>query len=367
MTIDEMKSRVTELNSKIAEVNNIRNQSIGKREALAEKFSTLTEQYEQAYGVDVRQREAMDAEIAKILAEKEQEVNKVSEALDLIERGKYGDAERLLTGTTEVDEEVKRMAAEQAERERQAKEEASAERAEVRSDVKAIKSGEQAVGVVNVDIPIPHNAVPVTTQPTTTVAEPTPVVEEQPQAEPAVTEPPVASPAPTGGKSQMLDQSISDALREVFNTDPVKPSTASQVIPSVPNATQTGVGAAPNAPTPAPIPNTPPVGAVQGVADFVSENRNAEAPAVQSAVEMFSNPVPTAPSVPSTPTPAVPNTPTSVGAGNPVSQNVDDFMSQMGLGSPAPSVPTPSVPANGEKPKSFDAVFGGSAFGAPKQ
>lgn len=324
MTLDEMLTKVNAINQQVAEKNAIRNQSIGKRDTLAEKFSAMVASYKEKYGVDLSNREAMDAEIAKVLAEKEKETAILSQALSLIDNGKYVDAERLLTGTTEADEEIKRFAMERAQKEQQAKAETKEERAEVREIEKEIKAGN--VTVATPDITVPN----------------VPVTPVEQNATPTMQSVPVDDPAPV---------SISDELRQIFDTSPktipnqpinvdavnevqvapppvmdvpVAPPLVSDTIPAVPNAVSSPVGQAVQSPT---------------------------SNSVSSAVDMFSNGSDTA----------------STSGSSPILSGVDEFMSSMGLAQPSAPVASPMTQPSAptaEKPKSFDAIFGGTAFNA---
>lgn len=333
MTLDEMLKQVNDINAKIAEKNAIRNQSIGKRDTLAEKFSTMVEEYKGKYGVDLSSREAMDAEISKVLAEKEEETSILSQALSLIESNKFVDAERLLTGTTETEEEIKRFALEREQKEQQAKEEAKEERAEVRETEKEIKAGNVTVATPEVQMPDVPVAMPST--PTPAPVQPTEPVQP---AEP-------------------VSVSIADELREIFDTTP-------KVIPNQ-NQSVTEIPSVPNAPTAPAMPTAPTM--PTAVPDVPNASSNA--------------PTSIASETPSSPTASVVNemfNSAVESASSPILSGVDEFMSSIGMAQPStptmPSTPpvsqpmaqpsAPSAPTPAEKPKSFDAIFGGTAFKA---
>lgn len=93
--IKQLNDRVTQLNSRAAQVNNERNQNIGKRDTLIQQREKLLQQYKEKYGV-VLTPETLDAEIQKVMSEKEQEANKLESVLNAISNGDYSMANSLM-------------------------------------------------------------------------------------------------------------------------------------------------------------------------------------------------------------------------------------------------------------------------------
>ena len=400
MTLDEMIKSIESINTQVAQKNTLRNQSIGKRKALEEKFASKVASYKTKYGVDISSREAMSAEIQKVLAEKEKEVNLVSQALSLIDARRYTEAERLLTGTTEAEEEVKRLAKEQARQAEVAKEEAKTERQAVRETVKSIVDGDAVVSTpsIETEINVPtavtdtatntvkmaDNTETVNTETVNTVFTAPEVVSSQPKSvAPAPTE--SIPPVPNAVTQQTTtvppvpaSSGIDDDVRKILNDTTPRVSnnedTAFSVppvntVPSVPNIPQPStptasaeefsvppIPAVPQMPTdmgvsmptvpnmtstPQGVGQSPINPAVQSMTNF---NAMASADDADTVVNMFNSAI--------------------AKSGANVS-SVDAFMNSIsGASASQTSNNTVAQPtSSGEKPKSFAAIFGGTAFG----
>lgn len=396
MTLDEMIKSIESINTQVAQKNTLRNQSIGKRKALEEKFASKVASYKTKYGVDISSREAMSAEIQKVLAEKEKEVNLVSQALSLIDARRYTEAERLLTGTTEAEEEVKRLAKEQARQAEVAKEEAKTERQAVRETVKSIVDGDAVVSTpsieteINVPTAVTDTAIDAVevadnTETVNTVFTAPEVVASQPESipyTPAESIPPVPNavtqqtttvppvPVSAGIDDDVVRKILNDTTPKVSNNEDTAFSVPPvNTVPSVPNVSQPStptasaeefsvppIPAVPQMPTdmglsmptvpniastPQGVGQSPINPAVQGMTNF---NAMASADDADTVVNMFNSAI--------------------AKSGANVS-SVDAFMNSIsGASASQTSNNTVAQPtSSGEKPKSFAAIFGGTAFG----
>lgn len=97
MDINELNAKIVSLNKQINELNTERDRNIGKREAFQRQYEGMVAEYEKAYGVKLTP-ETLAAEIESVRTAKEEEVQRITQALALIEEGKCADAEYLLTG-----------------------------------------------------------------------------------------------------------------------------------------------------------------------------------------------------------------------------------------------------------------------------
>lgn len=107
MDINALKQKIDGLNKRSAEVNTLRNQNIGRKETLEAQFKKLIAEYKEKYGVDLTP-ETLDAEIQRVVAEKEAEANKIESALNCIDNGDFSHANAIL-GVAYEEEAIKNM------------------------------------------------------------------------------------------------------------------------------------------------------------------------------------------------------------------------------------------------------------------
>lgn len=94
MTFEEVKSRIDSVNAKSAELNKQRQMNIGKRETLTQQLNAAIADYSAKYGVPLTEAN-IESELARILAEKEQEVARIEQMIAYIEAGDYDNANLL--------------------------------------------------------------------------------------------------------------------------------------------------------------------------------------------------------------------------------------------------------------------------------
>lgn len=99
-SVDSIRARIEELNKQSAYLNSQRSQNIGKRDALSQQCEKLLASYESEYNVKLTP-DNLDAEIQRVLADKEVEINTLGSAITAITQGNYSEAYSILGLTTE--------------------------------------------------------------------------------------------------------------------------------------------------------------------------------------------------------------------------------------------------------------------------
>lgn len=95
MEINELKSKIDSLNTRLARVNMLRNQNIGKRETLISQCNQLYKKYYETYGIELTD-ENLDSEIARVMADKEKEATLIESVLKAIDECNYSKANALM-------------------------------------------------------------------------------------------------------------------------------------------------------------------------------------------------------------------------------------------------------------------------------
>ena len=97
-SIEEIKQRIAVANGESKRLNNERQVSIGKRDALTSQLTTLFAKYKEEYGIELT-KDNVDTELQRVIAEKEKEVAKIEQVLNLIKEGRYNEAEAIVNPT----------------------------------------------------------------------------------------------------------------------------------------------------------------------------------------------------------------------------------------------------------------------------
>ena len=94
MSVTEIQSRISAVNAEIARLNSQRNQNIGRREGLQKQLQDSINTYRERFGVELN-IDNLRAELEKVTQEKEKEVKRVEQILNLIKAGDIAEANRL--------------------------------------------------------------------------------------------------------------------------------------------------------------------------------------------------------------------------------------------------------------------------------
>lgn len=94
MSVTEIQSRISAVNAEIARLNSQRNQNIGRREGLQKQLQDSINIYRERFGVELSV-DNLRAELEKVTQEKEKEVQRVEQILNLIKAGNIAEANRL--------------------------------------------------------------------------------------------------------------------------------------------------------------------------------------------------------------------------------------------------------------------------------
>ena len=97
VSIEEIKQRIAVANGESKRLNNERQVSIGKRDALTSQLKTLFAKYKEEYGIELT-KDNVDSELQRVLSEKEKEVEQIENVLNLINSGNYTEAQKLVDG-----------------------------------------------------------------------------------------------------------------------------------------------------------------------------------------------------------------------------------------------------------------------------
>ena len=94
MNIEEIRSKISVVNAESARLNNQRNQSIGRRDALTKQLQDAIESYKRIYGVEITMDNLSEV-IASVTKKKEEELNKIETIINLIKAGNISEANKL--------------------------------------------------------------------------------------------------------------------------------------------------------------------------------------------------------------------------------------------------------------------------------
>lgn len=88
MNGNELKEKISQLNSVAKTLNTRRQQDIGKKETLTKQIEEMIAQYNKAYGKNIT-IETVDAELEAVTKQKEDEVSKVAGIINAIQAGNF--------------------------------------------------------------------------------------------------------------------------------------------------------------------------------------------------------------------------------------------------------------------------------------
>lgn len=95
-SMEELRQRISVINSRVGQINDQRNKNIGMRESLVAQINQGVTDYKAKYGVDISSNELVEAEFKRVSAEKEESVNLLENVIAKIEAGDYTGANALL-------------------------------------------------------------------------------------------------------------------------------------------------------------------------------------------------------------------------------------------------------------------------------
>lgn len=95
MEITQLNQRIAVINGESKRLNDQRQVNIGRRDTLEKQINNALAQYQKTYGVAIT-IDGLDAEIARVSAEKEREVAQLEQAISLIKAGDFDNANKLL-------------------------------------------------------------------------------------------------------------------------------------------------------------------------------------------------------------------------------------------------------------------------------
>lgn len=99
-SVDSIRAKIEELNKQSAYLNSQRSQNIGKRDALSQQCDELLASYEREYNIKLT-LDNLDAEIERVLSDKEVEINTLGSAITAITQGNYSEAYSVLGLTSD--------------------------------------------------------------------------------------------------------------------------------------------------------------------------------------------------------------------------------------------------------------------------
>lgn len=95
MTLQDLSSRIKDVNLQIEGINRERQINIGKQQTLKKQLDSALSDYEKKYGVKLT-LETIEAEVAAVTAQQEESVERIEKVLALVRDKKYAEAEKLL-------------------------------------------------------------------------------------------------------------------------------------------------------------------------------------------------------------------------------------------------------------------------------
>ena len=94
MNLNEINSRIAVINAESKRLNNERQINIGKREALEKQLNEAFALYEKNYGVKLT-IETLEQEVNRVVSDKNTEISRIEQMLNLIKSGNYDEANKL--------------------------------------------------------------------------------------------------------------------------------------------------------------------------------------------------------------------------------------------------------------------------------
>lgn len=118
MSIEEIRNKISVINSETARLNTQRNQNIGRQETLKKQLNDAFDLYKKNYGVELT-AENLQSELDSVTKKKEEELNKIEQILNFIKSGNIAEANKLAgveeqVSATEVYREVIQSANDEA-------------------------------------------------------------------------------------------------------------------------------------------------------------------------------------------------------------------------------------------------------------
>ena len=101
MSIEEIRNRISVINSETARLNTQRNQNIGRQETLRKQLNDAFDLYNKNYGVELTV-DNLQSELDSVTRKKEEELNKIEQILNFIKSGNIAEANKL-AGIEDVD------------------------------------------------------------------------------------------------------------------------------------------------------------------------------------------------------------------------------------------------------------------------
>lgn len=105
MTHEEIRNKVNNLNAKSKELNSIRQQNIGRKEALMKQFNETITEYNKKYGTNLT-ADTIESELQNIESALQEEISLVERTISAIEAGNYSEAKALTEGVVTEDTSV---------------------------------------------------------------------------------------------------------------------------------------------------------------------------------------------------------------------------------------------------------------------
>lgn len=94
MSIEEIRNRISVINSETARLNTQRNQNIGRQETLRKQLNDALDLYNKNYGVELTV-DNLQSELDSVTRKKEEELNKIEQILNFIKSGNIAEANKL--------------------------------------------------------------------------------------------------------------------------------------------------------------------------------------------------------------------------------------------------------------------------------
>lgn len=95
MTLQDLSSRIKDVNLQIEGINRERQINIGKQQTLKKQLDSALSDYEKKYGVKLT-LETIEAEVAAVTTQQEESVERIEKVLALVRDKRYAEAEKLL-------------------------------------------------------------------------------------------------------------------------------------------------------------------------------------------------------------------------------------------------------------------------------
>ena len=103
VNINEIRNKISIINTRSAEVNNQRSVNLGKKQATESQLQALLKTYKDKYGV-VLTPETLETEIQTVVTKQEEEYNKLAGVIEAVNAGNYDLANQLLGIETKTEE-----------------------------------------------------------------------------------------------------------------------------------------------------------------------------------------------------------------------------------------------------------------------